>query len=253
MKNATLILRRVVPVLLALILTTAGLSAQSGKTGKKKKKEKKEMSEQETPANGSEKTVIADTFSYSLGLLLANNLKQQGISGYDEEELLKGLRDALNDKAQLDYATANLEVQKGMRAERQAKATANLEAGRRFLEENAKRKGVKVTDSGLQYEILKKGNGPKPGPADKVKVHYHGTLIDGTVFDSSVERGQPISFPVNGVIKGWQEALQMMPVGSKWKLYIPSELAYGERGAGAAIPPNAVLIFEVELLGIEGK
>ncbi|MFQ5448203.1 MAG: FKBP-type peptidyl-prolyl cis-trans isomerase, partial [Saprospiraceae bacterium] len=127
----------------------------------------------------------------------------------------------------------------------------NLEEGRAFLEANKKREGVHVTESGLQYEILKEGSGPTPKAEDKVRVHYHGTLIDGTVFDSSVERGEPITFPVTGVIKGWVEALQMMQAGAKWKLFIPSNLAYGERGAGAQIGPNAVLIFEVELLGIE--
>ncbi len=247
MKNTSLIFRWGLLTLLALVLSSGVLSAQSSKKKKKEKKEKTEQQQSPAPQQGA----IADTFSYSLGLLLANNLKQQGIKGYDVEDLLNGLRDALAGKAKLEYAAASMEVQKGMRAQRQAEASANLEAGKRFLEENAKRKEVKVTDSGLQYEILKKGDGPIPKATDKVKVHYHGTLIDGTVFDSSVERGQPITFPVNGVIKGWQEALQMMPVGSKWKLYIPSELAYGERGAGGSIPSNSVLIFEVELLGIE--
>jgi len=125
-----------------------------------------------------------------------------------------------------------------------------LKKGEEFLAKNAEREEVKVTDSGLQYEILEEGDGPMPTSSDKVKTHYHGMLIDGSVFDSSVERGQPISFPVMGVIKGWQEALQMMPVGSKWRVYIPSRLAYGERGAGA-IGPNSALVFEVELLEIE--
>ena len=125
------------------------------------------------------------------------------------------------------------------------------EEGEKFLLENKKRSGVMTTASGLQYEVIKMGDGAKPGPTDKVKTHYHGTLIDGTVFDSSVERGEPISFQVNGVIAGWQEALQLMNVGSKYKLYIPYNLAYGERGAGADIKPFSALIFEVELLGIE--
>ena len=122
--------------------------------------------------------------------------------------------------------------------------------GKKFLEENGKRSSVVTLASGLQYEIVAEGNGPKPGPADKVKTHYHGTLINGEVFDSSVERGEPFEFPVNGVIKGWTEALQLMPVGSKWKLYIPYDLAYGERGAGAQIGPFSTLIFEVELIDI---
>ena len=126
----------------------------------------------------------------------------------------------------------------------------NLEEGEEFLAQNALRDGVKTTESGLQYEIIKEGKGKVPTTEDKVKVHYHGTLIDGTVFDSSVDRGEPIVFGVTQVIKGWTEALQMMPVGSKWKLYIPYDLAYGEREAGQ-IPPYSTLIFEVELLGIE--
>ena len=125
------------------------------------------------------------------------------------------------------------------------------EAGKKFLADNAKRSGVTTTKSGLQYEILKEGNGPKPAATDTVVVHYHGTTIEGKVFDSSVKRGKPATFPVNQVIPGWTEALQLMPVGSKWKLVIPSELAYGPRGAGADIKPNSVLVFEVELLEIK--
>ena len=131
------------------------------------------------------------------------------------------------------------------------KEKSELQSGKDFFAENSKRKDVVTLASGLQYEIITEGNGPKPGPTDTVKTHYHGTLLNGTVFDSSVERGTPLSFPVNRVIKGWTEALQLMPVGSKWKLYIPSHLAYGERGAGAKIKPNAALIFEVELIDIE--
>ena len=131
------------------------------------------------------------------------------------------------------------------------KEKSELQSGKDFFAENSKRKDVVTLASGLQYEIITEGNGPKPGPTDKVKTHYHGTLLNGTVFDSSVERGTPLSFPVNRVIKGWTEALQLMRVGSKWKLYIPSHLAYGERGAGAKIKPNAALIFEVELIDIE--
>ena len=119
------------------------------------------------------------------------------------------------------------------------------------MAENKRKEGVVETSSGLQYEVIKSGTGPKPSASDKVKTHYHGMLIDGTVFDSSVDRGEPISFQVGGVIKGWQEALQLMSVGDKWRLVIPSELAYGARGAGAKIPPHSTLVFEVELLGIE--
>ena len=128
-------------------------------------------------------------------------------------------------------------------------AKAN-EAGKTYLAENAKKEGVTTTESGLQYEVINSGKGAKPAPSDQVTVHYHGTLLDGTVFDSSVDRGEPASFPVGGVIKGWTEALQLMSVGSKWKLYVPYDLAYGERGAGAQIGPYSTLIFEVELISI---
>jgi FKBP-type peptidyl-prolyl cis-trans isomerase FklB len=126
----------------------------------------------------------------------------------------------------------------------------NNAVGQKFLDENKKKPGVVTLPSGLQYIVIKEGTGAKPVLTDKVTTHYHGTLIDGTVFDSSVERGEPASFPVNGVIKGWTEALQMMPVGSKWKLFVPPALGYGERGAGGVIGPNATLIFEVELISI---
>lgn len=132
-----------------------------------------------------------------------------------------------------------------------ANAPAPTDPGAAFLADNAKKDGVKTTASGLQYLVLKSGTGETPKATDRVKVHYHGTLIDGTVFDSSVQRGEPITFPVTGVIPGWVEALQMMKVGDKWKLFIPAKLAYGEQSPTPAIPPNSVLIFEVELLGIE--
>lgn len=130
------------------------------------------------------------------------------------------------------------------------KSTENKAAGDKFLADNAKRDGVKTTESGLQYEVISAGSGESPKPEDKVTVHYHGTLVSGEVFDSSVQRGEPASFPVNGVIPGWTEALQMMKTGDKWKIFIPPALAYGERGAGGKIGPNETLIFEVELLGI---
>lgn len=133
---------------------------------------------------------------------------------------------------------------------KEEKLAANLKAGEEFLENNKKRSEVKTTDSGLQYEVLQEGNGPKPKATDNVKCHYHGTLIDGTVFDSSVRRGQPATFPLNMVISGWTEALQLMPVGSKYRLFLHPSLAYGERQTGAVIGPNSTLIFDVELLDI---
>ena len=192
-----------------------------------------------------------DSLSYSVGILVAQNLKSQGIDALDANSLAQGLTDALKGgETAIDFNQANAIVQGYMMEKKQEASKGNIEAGKKFLEENAKRDGVVTLPSGLQYEVLQKGEGPMPKATDKVTVHYHGTLIDGKVFDSSVERGQPATFPVNGVIPGWVEALQLMNVGAKWKLFIPSELAYGERGAGADIGPFSTLIFEVELLGI---
>jgi FKBP-type peptidyl-prolyl cis-trans isomerase FklB len=143
-----------------------------------------------------------------------------------------------------------MSVSEKLKAMRDAKAAENLQAGQAFLAENAQRPGVVALASGLQYEILQEGSGAKPGPTSNVTCHYHGTLIDGRVFDSSVQRGRPATFPLNRVISGWTEALQLMPTGSKWRLYLPPHLAYGEQQVSAEIGPNSTLIFEVELLGI---
>ena len=144
-----------------------------------------------------------------------------------------------------------MSVSEKLRALKAAKAAANLEAGRAFLAENAARPGVVTLESGLQYEVLQPGDGPRPGPTSRVTCHYHGTVITGEVFDSSVQRGQPATFPLNRVIKGWTEALQLMPTGSKWRLYLPPHLAYGEEQVGSVIGPNSTLIFEVELLRVD--
>jgi FKBP-type peptidyl-prolyl cis-trans isomerase FklB len=193
-----------------------------------------------------------DSLSYSVGVLVGENLKRQGLSDVKTDDLAMGLSDILNGKdLNISLEEANSVLEKYMQAQNEQAKSKNVDAGKRFLEENAKRSGVVVLPSGLQYEIMKEGSGPKPKATDKVTTHYHGTLIDGTVFDSSVERGEPATFPVNGVIKGWVEALQLMPVGSKWKLFIPHDLAYGDRGAGAAIQPFSTLVFEVELLEIK--
>jgi len=193
-----------------------------------------------------------DSLSYSLGVLVAQNLKSQGLDQLDANSLAQGLTDALGDgETAVDFNQANAIVQDYMKNKQMEAHKGNIEAGKKFLEENAKREGVKTLESGLQYEVISAGEGASPSATDKVTVHYHGTLIDGKVFDSSVERGQPATFPVNGVIPGWVEALQLMKVGDKWKLFIPHELAYGERGAGQDIGPFSTLIFEVELLSID--
>jgi FKBP-type peptidyl-prolyl cis-trans isomerase len=198
--------------------------------------------------------------SYILGSNIGKNIKRDDLD-LDLEALAAGIKDAVaGNKSRLsdeETKAAMEKFEKEMQAKQEKsgadKGEKNGAEGKEFLAKNGKRQGVSTTASGLQYEVLKKGDGPKPKATDTVKVHYHGTLIDGTVFDSSVERGEPATFGVNQVIPGWIEALQLMPVGSKWKLFIPSQLAYGERGAGNEIGPNSTLIFEVELLGIEKK
>lgn len=204
----------------------------------------------ETEANPSNE-IKMDSISYSLGILVAQNLKSQGFNQLDANSLAKGLSEGLNPAISTsDLEQANSIVQNYVMKQKEQAGGANLEAGRKFLAENGQRSGVVTLPSGLQYEVLKAGTGATPKATDKVTVHYHGTLLDGTVFDSSVQRNKPATFPVNGVIKGWTEALQLMKVGDKWKLFIPTELAYGSRGAGGDIGPNAALIFEVELIGV---
>ena len=190
--------------------------------------------------------------SYALGMSLGNNLLQSGITALDYTRLARGIQDVLEGRTpEMSYQEAQTAINNFF-AELQRKAgQKNREEGQTFLAANARRPEVVTLPSGLQYEVVREGTGAKPKPSDTVEVHYHGTLIDGTVFDSSVRRGTPATFGVTQVIPGWVEALQLMPVGSKWKLYIPSELAYGAQGAGGAIGPHTTLVFEVELLGIK--
>jgi len=202
-----------------------------------------------------------DSLSYSIGMSLASFYKQQGITNINTVLLTRAINDINANKPLLTEqqmtACVNNYLQKKQaeKMEEQRKTSgpiieANHKAGEAFLAENKTKPGVVTTASGLQYQIIKEGTGPKPQPTDKVRCHYHGTLLDGTVFDSSVDRGQPVDFPVTGVIQGWVEALQLMPVGSKWKLFLPSSLAYGDNAAGPKIAPGSTLIFDVELLEI---
>ena len=190
--------------------------------------------------------------SYALGCDIGNNLKTMGLP-IEKEAFAQGVMDAINgtmsmtiDELNAQFALINKELE-----ENQKKlANAEKEAGTKFLKENKANEGVVETKSGLQYKVITMGTGEKPSATDTVKVHYHGTLIDGTVFDSSIQRGEPIEFPLNRVIKGWTEGLQLMPVGSNFIFYIPGDLAYGEASPSPLIKPNSTLIFEVELLGI---
>ncbi len=196
-------------------------------------------------------TTEKDIFSYSLGLNIAGSLQQQGFEDINIDALTHAISDVfLNQELQVSPAKAGQVVNDYFQKLQQSKLEKNVQQGEQFLKENSSKEGVITLPSGLQYKILTEGNGPKPKATDKVTTHYHGTLIDGTVFDSSVERGQPATFPVNGVIQGWVEALQLMPTGSKWKLFVPSQLAYGSRGASELIGPNTTLIFDVELIAI---
>lgn len=195
----------------------------------------------------------ADTIAYTLGHSIGTNLLNQ-FPGIDPEVIAKGILDGYTEKENPVYATpdeSDAAIRAYLRKVSEMKAQKAKEEGEAFLAENAKKDGVQVTESGLQYEVITEGNGPKPTAENTVSVTYHGTTIDGTVFDSSVERGDTATFPLNGVIRGWTEGLQLMPVGSKYRFYIPSDLAYGPRGAGAQIGPNSTLIFDVELIGIE--
>ena len=193
-----------------------------------------------------------DKISYAIGLSMGQNLMGSGVTSLEYADLAAGIKDVLEkNQPQISYQEAQQVLGKFF-SELEAKIAGEAKAaGEAFLAENAKREGVKVTESGLQYEVLEATIGQKPKATDKVRVHYEGTLIDGTVFDSSYKRGESITFALNQVIKGWTEGLQLMSIGSKYKLYLPYQLAYGERGAGANIPPYAALIFTVELLGIE--
>ncbi len=189
--------------------------------------------------------------SYALGLSIGNNFLSSGINDLKVEDFVKGLQDVLDDKTpDINYDEAKVVINEYFTKLQKEKLEINRKAGDEFLSINKGKAGVVTLPSGLQYQVLKKGDGAKPTASDKVKCHYHGTLINGTVFDSSVQRGEPAVFGVSQVIPGWVEALQMMPVGSKWRLFIPSNLAYGEHGAGGAIEPNSALVFDVELLDI---
>jgi len=192
-----------------------------------------------------------DKVSYALGLSLGNNLRNSGFEGLEYSDLSKGIQHVLeNQSPEMSIQEAQAIINEYFRKIQEKMHAKTIEEGNAFLETNAKKAGVTTTASGLQYEVINAGSGDKPVASDRVKVHYHGTLISGEVFDSSVNRGEPATFGVTQVISGWVEALQLMTVGSKWKLVIPSDLAYGAQGAGQMIGPHTTLIFEVELIDI---
>ncbi|WP_161887961.1 FKBP-type peptidyl-prolyl cis-trans isomerase [Pontibacter russatus] len=197
---------------------------------------------------------LKEKISYIIGRDMASNLRKQGID-IEAESFIKGMKEALEGKpsslSQEEVQQAMMALQQEMARKQDASGSDNKQAGEAFLAENKNKEGVKTLPSGLQYQVLQEGTGKSPSKTDTVTTHYHGTLIDGTVFDSSYQRNEPATFPVNGVIAGWTEALQMMKEGAKLRLFIPSNLAYGAQGAGSDIGPNSTLIFDVELLSVK--
>lgn len=229
-------------ILILALVSTVGAGAVQAQSKKSKN----------TKMTTTQTMTSIDSVSYALGVNIGNSLKAQGMENVNVEMLSKAFTDVLKgNPLMVTPEKAETMLNEYFMKLQSEKAEKNKIAGVKFLEENKKKSGVVTLPSGLQYSVMKEGTGEIPKETDKVTTHYHGTLMDGTVFDSSVERGQPASFPVNGVIKGWVEALQLMKTGSKWKLVVPSELAYGERGAGAKIGPGATLVFEVELISID--
>lgn len=196
----------------------------------------------------------AQKVSYLIGRQVGDQLKGSQFPGFELDGVVQGVKDAMAN-AEMPLSQEQIQeaydvIQKEMQKQQEEAAAKAKEVGDQFLAENAKKDGVVVLESGLQYEVITEGSGAKPTKESTVRTHYHGTFIDGRVFDSSVERGQPAEFPVGGVIAGWTEALQLMAEGSKWRLFIPSDLAYGAQGSQGAIPPHSALVFEVELLNV---
>lgn len=207
-----------------------------------------------TPSKTAPAAAFTDSLSYSIGIQVAQYYKAQGVEKLNTQDVKQAFDDVFNNKPLIiSEEEANMNIQQKLQEFMIKKTSAAKEAGLQFLEKNKKRPGVVTLPSGLQYEVITKGTGAIPKATDTVSANYIGSLIDGTEFDNSYKRGQALTIPVSGVISGWVEALQLMPVGSKWKLFIPSELGYGDRGAGGAIPGGAALIFEIELLNIVNK
>jgi FKBP-type peptidyl-prolyl cis-trans isomerase FklB len=250
------------PIVLCLVILLAGITAAAPKNSQSAKGEKRSP-KSVSSTNADAPKEYMQKVSYAIGMDVGGRLKQQEID-LDMDWFMKGMADMFQKKeprlSESEYMVTmksfSMEMQDKMikkMAERTNLMKQNERKGKAFLEENKKKKGVQVLASGLQYKVIKEGTGPKPQPSDVVKVHYKGTLIDGKVFDSSYDRGEPAVFPVMGVIPGWSEALQLMKTGSIWELYIPPQLAYAEHGAGEDIPPQSTLIFKVELISIEGN
>jgi FKBP-type peptidyl-prolyl cis-trans isomerase len=257
-------MNRISMTLLALVLFAGGAQAQQTPAKANSAPAKPQPSSVQAPAakapaaDSSELKTEKDKTSYAIGMEMGKGVKTQGID-IDPDLLMRGMKDALADNKSLmsddELRTVITKLQNDVRqkqaAAQQASATENKAKGEAFLAENAKKEGVVSLPDGLQYKILTAGTGKKPAESDTVLCNYKGTFMDGTEFDGSEKAGKPVPFPVKGVIPGFKEALQLMPVGSKWQVFIPSNLAYGERGAGNVIAPNSMLVFEIELVGIQ--
>lgn len=238
-----------------IILAIAALSITSSAVSQTKKPPVKITPKPAVPANAPKQLLKSglDSLSYAIGMNIGANMKVQGIEKLNYISFNKGIADALKDNAQpiMSQEQCNMTIQQKLQEYAAKKSFAVKEEGRKFMEENKKQPGVVVLPSGIQYKIITQGNGIKPTLEDTIKVHYRGTTLDGNEFDNSYSRGEPIEFPLGNLIEGWKQTLVLMPIGSKWKLFIPSEFAYGERGAGANIPGGATLIFELELLDVK--
>ncbi|GAO43622.1 FKBP-type peptidyl-prolyl cis-trans isomerase [Flavihumibacter petaseus] len=233
------------------LIAVSLLLASAASFGQAKKTPGKSVPVKAKPAVATELRTAADSVSYAIGMSLASFYKEQGIKDINGSLVSKALNDCMGNKTTLlTEEQMNMSISNYLQQLKKEKSAAARQEGEAFLAANKTKPSVVTLPSGLQYMVIKEGTGPKPAATDKVKCHYHGTLINGQIFDSSVDRGQPIDFNVNGVIKGWVEALQLMPVGSKWKLFIPADLAYGDSQAGPYIMPGSTLIFDVELLEI---
>jgi FKBP-type peptidyl-prolyl cis-trans isomerase FklB len=238
----------------ALLATVVSVSAQTKKPATKAKTAAKPAAKTTASAAVKPLKTSSDSLSYAFGVSLGEYLKSQGVNNLNYALLTKAIDQCLKKQpTYFDMAQANQVIGQVAQAKVQKTVSSEKQKGTAFLTQNKGKAGVKVTPTGLQYEILKAGTGAKPTASDTVSAHYAGSLLDGKEFDNSYKRGEPLQIPVSGVIPGWTEALQMMPVGSKWKLYIPSELGYGDYGAGQEIPGGATLVFEVELLSIVNK
>jgi FKBP-type peptidyl-prolyl cis-trans isomerase FklB len=237
----------------AVLLLAASVKSQTKKPAPKPTTSKPSVTK--TAGTSAPKPLLKnglDSLSYAIGVNIGSNMKMQGIETMNYITLNKGIADALKgNKPLMDENQCNMTIQQKLQEFMSKKSSAVKEEGKKFLENNKKQPGIVVLPSGIQYKILTQGNGVKPTLEDTIKVHYKGTTLDGNIFDDSYSRGEPIEFPLGGLIEGWKQALVLMPVGSRWQLFIPSEYAYGDRGAGANIPGGATLIFELELLDVK--